>query len=421
MNVSDLQRKLSLWAEQDKDRKFYGLYKLMLHEKWLETAHDHVKRNRGRVTPGTDGITMKDFDEDLEGNLQRLQQDLKAGTFEPFPVRRVTLREIKPDGRIKHRPLGIASIRDRIVQEALRMTLEPIFEADFHDRSYGFRPNRRTMDAIAYIRQRLVSRHSTYFWVIEGDISSYFDTICHRRLLRLVRRRVKDEKLLDLIWKFLRAGVMEGKLFRDTQRGVPQGGIFSPLLANVYLHELDKYMEGYTALSLREKQRRRAAGLSNFLYTRYADDFVVLCNGTRAQAEAMRQELHTFLRAELKLDLSLEKTRVTHVNDGFRFLGFWIQRMTGTTGKLVPKILIPEDAQRKYLHKMRRALSASTHQDSVRVKITALNRVIRGWGHYYQYASSPKAVYYRLDHQVFGIRAFMGSEALSESRFLYSP
>ena len=244
MNVSDLQRKLSLWAEQDKDRKFYGLYKLMLHEKWLETAHDHVNRNRGRVTPGTDGITMKDFDEDLEGNLQRLQQDLKAGTFEPFPVRRVTLREIKPDGRIKHRPLGIASIRDRIVQEALRMTLEPIFEADFHDRSYGFRPNRRTMDAIAYIRQRLVSRHSTYFWVIEGDISSYFDTICHRRLLRLVRRRVKDEKLLDLIWKFLRAGVMEGKLFRDTQRGVPQGGIFSPLLANVYLHELDKYMEG---------------------------------------------------------------------------------------------------------------------------------------------------------------------------------
>jgi len=306
---------------------------------------------------------------------------------------------------IKYRPLGIASIRDRIVQEALRMTLEPIFEADFSERSYGFRPNRRTMDAIDFIRQRVVSHRSTYFWIIEGDISSYFDSICHRRLLRLMRRRIKDEKLLDLIWKFLRAGVMEGKLFRDTQRGVPQGGIFSPLAANIYLHELDKYMEGYTALSASEKQRRRAAGLPNFFYTRYADDFAVLCNGTRAQAEAMRQELHSFLRAELKLELSLEKTRITHVNDGFQFLGFWIQRRIGTTGKMVPKILIPEEAQRKYLHKMRQALSASTHQDSVRTKITALNRVIRGWGHYYQYASSPKAVFARLDYQVFWLMA----------------
>ena len=154
------------------------------------------------------------------------------------------------------------------------MILEPIFEADFCDRSYGFRPNRCTMDAIAYIGLRLNNR-GKYFWIIEGDISSYFDTIKHRKLLRLVRRRVKDERLLTLLWKFLRAGVMEGKLFRDTKQGTPQGGIVSPLLANSYLHELDQFMTRYTALSKTQKQSRRTAGKANFLYVRYADGMPV--------------------------------------------------------------------------------------------------------------------------------------------------
>jgi RNA-directed DNA polymerase len=164
------------------------------------------------------------------------------------------------------------AIRDRIVQEALRMVLEPIYEADFHERSYGFRPNRCTMDAVTFLRNRILAPTSRYYWVIEGDIASYFDTINHRKLLQVLKRRIQDRKLLRLIWQFLRAGVMEGKLFRDTKRGTPQGGIASPALANVYLHELDQYMAQYTGLSLREKRQRRKQGLANFLYVRYGDD-----------------------------------------------------------------------------------------------------------------------------------------------------
>ena len=405
MNVRELQRKLSQWATQDKERKFFDLYKLVMNEEWLRAAHAHVRQNRGSVTAGMDGITMKVFEERLEENLRQLREDLKAGTFTPTPVRRVTIREEKAGGRVKVRRLGIPAIRDRIVQEALRMVLEPIYEADFHDRSYGFRPNRCTMDAVTFLRNRILAPTSRYFWIIEGDIASYFDTINHRKLLRVLKRRIRDCKFLQLVWKFLRAGVMEGKLFRDTRRGTPQGGIASPALANVYLHELDRYMEQYTGLSLREKHKRRKQGLANFLYVRYGDDFVALCNGTKAQAEAMRQELHQFLKANLKLELSLEKTKVTHVDDGFKFLGFWLQRRVGRNGKRVPKILIPQEAPRALLGKIRRALNPATHRDSVKTKVIALNRIIQGWGRYYQYTSSPKAVFHKLDYHVFWLMA----------------
>jgi retron-type reverse transcriptase len=144
------------------------------------------------------------------------------------------------------------------------------------------------MDAIKCITWS-TQEHKKCFWVIEGDISSYFDTINHRKLLKLLRRRIEDEKLLNLIWKFLRAGVMERKLFKDTKLGTPQGGIISPLLANVYLHELDKYMERYTALPSLEKVARRKSGKANYVYVRYADDFVILCNGTEASGRDARR------------------------------------------------------------------------------------------------------------------------------------
>jgi RNA-directed DNA polymerase len=405
MNVRELQRKLSQWATQDKERQFFDLYKLVMKEEWLRAAHAHVRQNRGSVTAGMDGITMKVFEERLEENLRQLHEDLKAGTFVPLPVRRVAIREEKAGGRVKVRRLGIPAIRDRIVQEALRMVLEPIYEADFHERSYGFRPNRCTMDAVTFLRNRILAPTSRYYWVIEGDIASYFDTINHRKLLRVLKRRIQDRKLLRLIWQFLRAGVMEGKLFRDTKRGTPQGGIASPALANVYLHELDRYMARYTGLSLRAKRQRRKQGLANFLYVRYGDDFIVLCNGTKAQAEAMRQELHQFLKADLKLELSLEKTKVTHVDDGFKFLGFWLQRKVGRKGTRVTKILILQEAPRAFLGKIRRALKPATHRDSVKTKVIALNRIIQGWGRYYQYTSSPKAVFHKLDYQVFWLMA----------------
>jgi group II intron reverse transcriptase/maturase len=395
MNIGEMQRKLSVWAEQDVARKFYDLYPLISRRDWLLLAHDHVAQNAGSITAGCDGITMKDFDQDLEGNLEARRKDLHAGTFAPYPVRRVYI----PKANGKSRPLGIQSIRDRIVQEALRMVLEPIYEADFCPYSFGFRPNRCTMDAIKCITWS-VQENKKYFWIIEGDLASYFDTINHWKLIKLLQRRVKDEKLISLLWKFLRAGVMEKKLFRDIQTGVPQGGIISPLLSNIYLHELDKYMERYTGLSRKEKTQRRSKGQANFVYVRYCDDFVVLCNGTKGQAEAMKQELHEFLHTHLKLTLSMEKTRVTHLNDGFTFLGFRLQRRLGHKG-LTTKVTIPQEAVRHCLEKIRAATAASTHQDSVATKILALNRIIGGWCRYYQYTSRASKQFSKLDHTVF--------------------
>jgi group II intron reverse transcriptase/maturase len=293
-------------------------------------------------------------------------------------------------------------IKDRIVQEALRMALEPIWEADFSIHSYGFRPNRSTYDAVAYIGNRLTgSSGRIYQWVIEGDIASYFDTIPHRKLMKAVKKRIADKDIRNLLWKFLRAGVMEKGHLHDTLTGTPQGGIISPLLANLYLHELDVYMESkYLTLTHWQKQQRRAQGKSNFLYCRYADDFVVICSGTKAQAQEMKQELGGLL-STMGLTLSEEKTRITHMTEGFDFLGYRIIRSIGTNGTMVPKVLIPEEAIKRFQEKITGMLAPDTHNDSVNAKIIALNRVIRGWCQYYRNTSSPSTIFGNLHHFVY--------------------
>src|SRR5215475_15219062 len=176
VDVGEMQTKLSRWAEAERSRVFDDLYNLLYQEDWLKAAHARVRQNAGSRTAGCDGVNMRSFEDNLEGNLLRLREDLKRGRFEPQPVRRTYIREVKAGGRIKMRPLGIPALRDRIVQEALRMVLEPIWEADFSRHSYGFRPNRSTYDALAFIGNRLASyRADSYQWVIEGDITSYLD------------------------------------------------------------------------------------------------------------------------------------------------------------------------------------------------------------------------------------------------------
>lgn len=404
MNVGEKQKRLSLMVVTDGSIRFRDLYGLLYNPDWLYTAYRNVRLNAGSKTAGCDGITMRDFEENLEANLQRLGKSLKAGMFEPLPVRRRIIREVKSDGRIKERPLGIPSIDDRIVQEALRMILEPIYEVDFSRNSYGFRPNRCTKDAVAYLGLRL-TRPPSYGWVIEGDIQSFFDMINHPKMMRLLERRVRDNKLLSLIWKFLKAGIMEQGKIRNTMLGTPQGGIISPLLANIYLHELDRYMERLTDLPNKQRRQRKRRGMANFLYVRYADDFVVLCDGTREHAEIMKQELQQFLAAELKLTLSMKKTKITHVGEGFRFLGFWIERNIGMSGKLAPRIRIPEDANRRFRAKMVAAMDKSTHKDSLNSKILALNRITRGWCQYYQTSSSPSFYFGKLSDEMFWLMA----------------
>ena len=268
MDVGEMQKKLSQWAAEDPTKKFVDLYSLLCNEVWLRAAHRSVNSNQGRETAGIDKRTISSFNGNVDGNILRLSEALKAKTFEPMPVRRVYI----PKTNGKKRPLGIPTIDDRIVQEALRMILEPIWEADFSIHSYGFRPNRSTYDAIAYIGNHLTGNGKIYQWIIEGDIASYFDTIPHRRLIKAVKRRVADRNIRDLLWKFLRAGVMEQGNQKETLAGTPQGGICSPLLANIYLHPLDKYMESkYLNLHRHIREKRRKEGKGNYLYVRYAD------------------------------------------------------------------------------------------------------------------------------------------------------
>src|SRR6266568_1752460 len=300
-----MQKKLSQKATKEPEHQFEDLYGLLCNEVWLREAAHKVLQNKGSGTAGIDGMTKSNFLGDPDGYIRSLQELLKAKTFEPEPVKRVYIP--KPNSE-KQRPLGIPILLDRIVQEALRMILEPIWEADFSTHSYGFRPNRSTYDAMTYIGKRLASSAGqAYQWVIEGDIASYFDTIPHRRLIKAVKKRVADRDIRDLLWKFLRAGVMYQGKWQETLTGTPQGGIVSPLLANIYLHELDKYMESkYLNLSRYEHSKRRKQGQGNYLYVRYADDFVVLCNGTKAEAHAMKEELGALL-CTMGLTLSEEK------------------------------------------------------------------------------------------------------------------
>lgn len=392
-----MQKKLSHKATEDPEHPFENLYSLLCNDVWLRVAHSKVNSNKGRDTAGVDGESMSHFNGNLEGNLAKLQGLLTAGTFEPQPVRRVYI----PKANGKQRPLGIPGLRDRIVQEALRMILEPIWEADFSVHSYGFRPNRSTYDAIAYIGNRLTGNGSSYQWVIEGDLASYFDTIPHRRLIKAVKKRVADRDIRDLLWKFLRAGVLYRGEVHATVTGTPQGGIVSPLLANIYLHEFDTYMEStYLNLSNDQRYRRRKQGESNYLYVRYCDDFVVLCNGTKAQALAMKEELQHVLD-HLGLTLSEEKTKVTHITEGFTFLGYRIIRELGGRGKMTPKVLIPESAIKRFQHATRRIFAPSTTNEATVAKIHAINRLTRGWCQYYRSTSSPATVFKDLQNTLF--------------------
>jgi RNA-directed DNA polymerase len=397
--VREMQKKLSLKAEKDKEHKFGDLYSLLCQKDWLGMAWEKVKTNTGSRTAGVDKVTRSNFERDEQGILARLLEKLKQDTFKPSPVRRTYIREVKSSGRIKMRPLGIPNLEDRIVQEATRMILEPIFEPDFSRNSFGFRPGRSTHRAIESVWKRLLP-HTGYTWVIEGDIASFFDTVNHKLMLRFLKRRIKDKKLLKLIWKFLRSGIMEEGSIRNTTIGTPQGGIISPLLANIYLNEFDRYMERITKRSAWKRNDNRKKGIANFQYTRYADDFVVLCSGTRGQAEVMKQEISNFLATELKLELAWDKTKVTHIQDGFMFLGFHLSGGIGSSGKVIVRLRIPEEAVKKAMQKIDILLKARTDM-SVNAKIQALNSVIRGWCQYYQYATVPIFMFKKLEYKVF--------------------
>jgi len=358
--VRVLQRKLYRAAKAQPKRTFGVLFDKVCARDVLETAWEQVRRNRGSA--GIDGETLEGIEAyGVERFLIDIEAELRTGRYRPQPVRRVFIP--KPDGR--QRPLGIPRVRDRVVQAAVRMVIEPLFEASFRPGSFGFRPKRGARQAVQAIREG-VNRGQDE--VIDLDLKSYFDTIDQDLLMKLVRRRVSDSRVLRLIRRWLRAGVMLDGRKEETLVGTPPGGVISPLLANIYLHPLDVHWE-------REMKATRMV--------RYADDLVVLC--PKGHAEECMVVLRQFLETKLRLQVNEEKSRLTRAQDGFDFLGVHFRKAPSRRDPRSSWCYAwPSCRSMKRVRSKVRAALGRDKRPSLRDKIQQLNPILRGWGNYFR-------------------------------------
>lgn len=376
VKARQLQRTLYLAAKKKPNRRFHALYDKMYRDDIMTYAWTKVKANRG--SSGIDSITIDYIV--LEYGEKRFIREtcgqLKNGTYRPTPVRRVEI----PKGDGKTRPLGIPTVRDRLVQMAAKIILESIFEADFKDFSYGFRPKRSAHDALKKIMHTV--NHGNIYWVVDVDIQGYFDHIPHDKLMLLVEQRVCDRKVLKLLRGWLTAGIMKDDQFHESVIGSPQGGVISPLLANIYLNYLD---------SVWDKQFSHLGTM-----VRYADDLVVLCHKKAQALETIRVLRTVFTR--LELTMNTEKSKLVNLwqcDQGFDFLGHHLRRLpVMRKGGHVARILrcFPS---KKAMKKMREKVKEVTAPRSLLLKrmddiVAVLNPKIQGWKNYYT-AVDPKA------------------------------
>jgi RNA-directed DNA polymerase len=396
--VARMQIKLHLWAARDPGRRFGDLFNLVYDPAFLRVAWERVATNRGANTPGVDKATAGQVETWVGTGafLGQLRDSLKSGEFRPVEVRRVLIP--KKSGKL--RKLGIPTIADRVVQASLKLVLEPIFEADFKPCSYGFRPNRRAQDAIAEIHY-LASDPRKYHWALEADIKACFDEIDHSALMARLRVRIKDKRVCALVKAFLKAGVFTELGTREgTYTGTPQGGILSPLLANIALSALDDHFDQEWRQHMStdyQRAKRKKNGMANYRIIRYADDFVIMVSGDRHHAEELREEVSAVL-APLGLRLAPEKTAVVHIDEGFDFLGFHIrrQRKRGTR-----KWYVYTKPSRKAIQSVKDKVSERTYR-STRYQnlddvLRGINQVTGGWANYFRYGVS-KATFGAVDH-----------------------
>jgi RNA-directed DNA polymerase len=376
VKLQDLRRKIYAKAKAEKTWRFWGLYVHICKKETLYKAYRLSKKNNG--APGIDGVTFQDIEESPEGVggfLEQIRDELVTRQYRPQRNRR---REIPKDGGKKVRVLGIPAIRDRVVQGALALILEPIFEADFQPGSFGFRPHRSAHQAVHRV---VVSITEGKTRVIDLDLKGFFDNVRHHILLEKVARRIQDEEVLHLLKLMLKAG---GK------KGVPQGGVISPLLSNIYLDEVDKMLE-------RAKEVTRHGRFVPLDYARYADDRVVLVD-SRPRYDGLVEKAIQRVREELsKLQVEVNEDKSQMVDllrgESFGFLGFDF-RLTRTKGGRRRPYLTPKNKKRKeLLHKLKRVFRSQVSQPAGSV-VQSINPILRGWVNYFRIGNSSRCFSY---------------------------